>query len=99
PDTLACRQSIGWFTLNQPMSYYVDPTGGSGGLANLFNDCTTAAGNAVNFASFHGINMVFNGPVFQTAWGGTEYGTVQGVTKAWPTAWYWTDGTPQAYGE
>jgi M6 family metalloprotease-like protein len=81
----------GWFTLPQPRSYYVDGTTTTTMLTRLSNDCTAAADAAVNFAAFSGIIVQFNANLAMSeagsAWGGSRFMSLDGVSRVWPLAW------------
>jgi M6 family metalloprotease-like protein len=77
--------AVGWLTLPQDRAAYV-PDGGQINLNQLAADCTAAAGS-VNFLPFYGINFVFNGPLDDSAWGGSTVLTLNGEEKAWPATW------------
>jgi M6 family metalloprotease-like protein len=77
--------AYGWYVLPYPRSYYV--------VDNYFNSflasttCAAAANADVNFANYTGINFMFNDDLDGYAWGGTEYMTLDGITKFWPMTW------------
>jgi M6 family metalloprotease-like protein len=86
---VAGSNAFGWFTLPQPESYYnpTDTTGGANKDA-LWTDCVNAADASVNFAPYVGINMMFNTDFDNGyAWGGSRYGTIDGVAKTWRVTW------------
>jgi M6 family metalloprotease-like protein len=80
----------GWFTLPQPRSYYVD-TAVSTMLSRIANDCTAAADAAVDFSGFSGIIVQLNGNLATSgsgsAWGGSRFMSLDGVSRVWPMAW------------
>ncbi|MBT3189404.1 MAG: hypothetical protein HN736_17490 [Anaerolineae bacterium] len=79
----------GWHTLPHTKTYY-NPSNTLGGadLNALASDCLAAADPSVNFASYTGINMMFNANFDNGyAWGGGRYMTLDGVTKVWPITW------------
>lgn len=76
----------GWYTLPQNRAYYF-PSAGAERWDDLRNHCLNAANPSVNYANFFGINMVFNGEMDGSAWGGTETMTYDGVTKNWGLTW------------
>jgi hypothetical protein len=82
--------AAGWFTLPKPRADYI-PQGGSADLTALFSDCTAAADSVVDFSNggggYEGINMMFNDVLDCCAWGGTRWGTLDGVTKLWRVTW------------
>jgi len=86
---VAGSNAFGWFTLPHPESYYnpTDTTGGANKDA-LWTDCVNAADASVNFAPYVGINMMFNTDFDNGyAWGGSRYGTIDGVEKTWRVTW------------
>lgn len=83
---VAGSAAYGWFTLPHPRSYYI-PSGGSADLTQLFLDCTAAADATVNFATFVGINLMFNGDLDGFAWGGNRYATLDGKGGSWRVTW------------
>ena len=84
---LAGSNAYGWFTLPNPRSTYISAAGAAN-LDRLFNDCTGAANDSVNFASgVHGINLMFNGELDGTARGGSQCATLDGLNKCWSTTW------------
>ena len=80
-----------WYVLPQPRSYYVYDSNGDGIVDFSWDrataDCTHVADPEVNFASYVGINMMFNSDLDGYAWGGSRYMTLDGVTKTWNTTW------------
>ncbi len=86
--------AVDWVTLPGTQTSYI-PTPGSGTGANLsllFNDCTDTADAVVDFSNggtggYEGINMMFNGVLDCCAWGGGQFGTLDGVSKVWRTTW------------
>lgn len=91
--------AIDWVDLPSNQADYI-PTPGSGGigpdpgadLGSLFDDCTAAADDAVDFSNggnggFAGINQMFNERLDCCAWGGSQFATLDGVTKSWRVTW------------
>lgn len=91
--------AIDWVTLPHPQTYYI-PTPGDGcfgsssqraNLSQLFADCTAAADPFVDFSNggqpFEGINLMFNSDLDGCAWGGSIWGSLDGVSKVWRTTW------------
>ena len=80
-----------WYYLPQPRSYYVYDMGNDGDLdfdhSRATTDCTAVANAEIYFPSFVGINMMFNAELDGYAWGGSQYITLDGVTKLWYTTW------------
>jgi M6 family metalloprotease-like protein len=93
-------QAFGWFPLPKPQTYYF-PTPGdlndtsAQTLSELASDCINAADSSVDFSSFVGINLMFNGQLNCCAWGGSDHRTIDGVTRSWRLtwnpAWSWRD--------
>jgi hypothetical protein len=77
--------AVGWYTLPQPRSYYV--YNNALDFSRAATDCTGVADSYVNFASFVGINLMFNDDLDGYAWGGGQYMTLDGVTKVWRMTW------------
>ncbi len=80
-------QCYGWFTLPQPRSYYITGSPETANLDQLWLDATAAADATVDFSQFHGINIMFNDTLDCCAWGGSKWGTLDGVTRSWPSTW------------
>lgn len=78
---------VGWVNLPQPSSYYVP--GPTPSFLRLATDCTNAAAGlqAINYAGLAGINLMFNGSLGGSAWGGCQTLTLSGVYKCWPMTW------------
>lgn len=79
-----------WRTLPNPMSYYGN---GTNTLANLKlhqlgQDCVNLFAGEINFNGFVGVQIVTNGAVFATAWGGTDTLTLSGVTRTVGVTWF-----------
>jgi M6 family metalloprotease-like protein len=78
--------STGWYTLPQTRAYYLG-LGTSGMLNQLFSDCTAAADSSTDFPDYVGINLMFNGEMDGSAWGGSRYTTLDGQSGFWYTTW------------
>jgi len=78
--------STGWYTLPHDRAYYIG-LGTSSMLTQLFSDCTAAADASVNFPDYVGINLMFNGELDGSAWGGSRYTTLDGQSRFWYTTW------------
>ncbi|MEM9555230.1 MAG: hypothetical protein AAGC60_13325 [Acidobacteriota bacterium] len=85
--------AVDWVTLPGNQTDYA-PTPGSGTTANLgavFNDCTAAVDDFVDFSRggspFAGINIMVNDVLDCCAWGGSRFATLDGVTKSWRVTW------------
>jgi M6 family metalloprotease-like protein/uncharacterized repeat protein (TIGR01451 family) len=86
---VAGSNAAGWFVLPHPEAYYNPGDTDKGtNLSLLATDCIAAADPSVNFATYSGINMMFNSDFDNGwAWGGGRYMTLDGVTKLWSTTW------------
>lgn len=91
---LAGSNAYGWATLPQPRSYYVTFDSATNkdkaDLGKLFADCTAAHDANVNFAingGVQGVNMMFNGDLDGSAWGGGHCATLDGINKCWSSTW------------
>lgn len=85
--------AVDWVTLPGDQTDYA-PTPGSGTEADLgavFDDCTAAVDDVVDFAGggtpFVGINLMLNDVLDCCAWGGRRHATLDGVEKIWRTTW------------
>ncbi|MFN8521573.1 MAG: hypothetical protein U0821_00515 [Chloroflexota bacterium] len=76
---------VGWYNLPQPRSYYV--VNNALNFTRAANDCTGAADLDVNFANFTGINLMFNQTLDCCAWGGSQWMTLDGVSRSWSMTW------------
>jgi len=85
--------AFGWYTLPQPLSYYKNPSNGYLKLQLIQDHCLAAANPSVNYASYYGINMVFNQDVDGYAYGDLKSMTLDGITKNWGITW----NAPWAY--
>jgi hypothetical protein len=86
---LAGSSAYGWFTLPQPRSFYITTVDGEddANLDQLFKDCAAAADPTVNFNAVQGINMMFNGDLDGSAWGGGACGRLEGVDRCISNTW------------
>lgn len=82
---LTGSMAVGWYTLPYPRSYYISSTGAN--LALLFDHCTAAADAAVYFPNYVGVNLMFNAELDGSAWGGSYYTTLDGLSQLWYTTW------------
>ena len=94
----------GWFTLPQPRSHYIKTVDGEddADLDQLFEDCVAAADPTVDFAGVQGINMMFNGDLDGSAWGGGACGPIEGAPNAcirstWNPPWAFNNLAPLAH--
>ena len=83
---VAGSNASGWHTLPQSRAYYF-PSGLAPRWDDLTKNCLAAANPSVNYAGFYGINLVFNGELDGSAYGGNELHTLDGITKGWPITW------------
>jgi M6 family metalloprotease-like protein len=88
--------AVGWYTLPKTHAQYmISPAPPAGtypriDLNALFADCTALADPVVNFASYQGINLMFNDNLDDAgccSWGGSRYTTLDGVTRTWRVTW------------
>jgi M6 family metalloprotease-like protein len=85
--------AYGWATLSQPRAYYItkdDAGKDKVDLIKLFSDCTAAHDANVNFSvngGVQGVNMMFNGDLDGSAWGGTQCTQLDGLNRCWSTTW------------
>ena len=77
--------TYGWFQLPRTRSYYISL--GNGMLDALANDCTAVADSQVYYPPFVGINLIFNSDLDGYAWGGTNWMTLDGVSRIWRMTW------------
>ncbi|MGH2829561.1 MAG: hypothetical protein ACRDJM_03665, partial [Actinomycetota bacterium] len=82
----------GWFTLPQPRSFYTVAGVPDFDEMLIFDHCTAAANPTVNFAAFHGINIMFNATANAALGGSSDSRTLDGLTRFWPTTWMPTWG-------
>jgi M6 family metalloprotease-like protein len=83
-NTLGSTAS-GWYVLPHNRDFYM-----SNGFFNLelaASECTGVANPSVNFSTYVGINLMFNGELDGYAWGGGSYLSLDGVTKVWDMTW------------
>lgn len=73
-----------WYQMARPYGDY-GPNGGN--LTDLAQQCVSAADADVNFASYVGINLVFN-ESFNFAWGGSVTVTVDGQSRTFAATWF-----------
>jgi M6 family metalloprotease-like protein len=86
----------GWYTLPQARAFYL-PDGQQANLDQLAADCTAQA-SGVDFSPFYGINLMFNGELDGSAWGGSTVLNLSGTNKAWPMTWMPYYGEAQTFG-
>jgi M6 family metalloprotease-like protein len=93
---LAGSTASGWYTLPQARAFYL-PDGQQANLDQLAADCTAQA-SGVDFSPFYGINLMFNGELDGSAWGGSTVLTLSGTEKAWPMTWMPYYGEDATFG-
>ena len=76
----------GWYQLPKSRSEYYYSADRMN-LSDLFDDCTGAAAEEVNFIEFKGINLMFNENLDGYAWGGTIFKNLDGRSAFWRTTW------------
>lgn len=79
--------AAGWFTLPHPSTYYQTSSGGNLNMSLTVQDCVSAADPSVNFASYYGINIMFNEVLGAYSYGGGWYMNLDGVQKSWSVTW------------
>ncbi len=101
---LTGSSAYGWFTLPQPRSHYIKTVNGEddADLDLLFEDCAAAADPTVDFTGVQGINMMFNGDLDGSAWGGGACGPLEGNSNAcirntWNPPWAFNNLAPLAH--
>jgi M6 family metalloprotease-like protein len=83
---LTGSEAAGWYTLPRPRSYYTGLSTNNM-LATLFDDCTAAADDDIDFSGFVGINLMFNNELDGFAWGGSHWASLDGQSGLWYTTW------------
>ena len=83
-----------WVTLPHTQAFYFPPGTSEDGtyLHQMAQDCVTAAESLIDFSTFVGVNMMFNGQVDDCcAWGGSDVLTLEGVNRLVSVTWmpYW----------
>jgi M6 family metalloprotease-like protein len=91
---------VGWYTLSQPESYYID-LAGNPDFGKLVADCTGAADPDVDFPQYFGINLQFNGSLGCCSWGGSWMVIADGQTKRYGMTWMaaWSSVSVYAHEE
>jgi M6 family metalloprotease-like protein len=88
---LAGTRVFGWFPVPRPHDAYFDSGTGGVLLYRLADDCIAAADRHVDFASFSGIILQFNGQLSRSgqgmAWGGSRVLALDGPERVWPVMW------------
>jgi hypothetical protein len=76
-----------WYTLPSPRSTYITGTAPNlnADLTLLATDCTAAVDADVDFNNYTGTNMMFNGELNNSAWGGTRSLMLDGATRVFKT--------------
>ena len=78
--------TVGWYTLPNIRTYYTS-LGASQMLTKIFDDCVAAANVDVFFPNYLGVNIMVNSEMDGSAWGGSRYATLDGVSRFWYTTW------------
>jgi M6 family metalloprotease-like protein len=83
-----------WYTMPHPESYYL--ANGYADLDSLAQDCVTTANTvtpSINFLTYIGVNLMFDGELDCCAWGGDIPLNVDGQTKRYLATWMpnWAD--------
>lgn len=100
---LTGSSAYGWFTLPQPRSFYITTVDGKdkANLNQLFRDCAALADPVVDFNAVQGVNMMFNGDLDGSAWGGGACGLLEGVEQCirntWNPPWSFANLAPLAH--
>ncbi len=101
---LTGSSAYGWFTLPQPRSHYIKTVDGEddADLDLLFEDCAAAADAQIDFNGVQGINMMFNGDLDGSAWGGGACGPLEGkpnvcIRNTWNPPWAFNNLAPLAH--
>jgi len=101
--TLTNSSAHGWYTLPHPRSTYITGTGDDedADLSRLFKDCSAAADAEVSFSGVQGINLMFNGNLDGSAWGGGSCAPLDGVNTCkrvtWNPPWAFSNLAPLAH--
>lgn len=75
---------VGWYNLPQPIAYYQDPTAVCGfDWDKIVQDATAVADADVYFPDYYGINIMLNDSPGSAACGGSDYLTLDGVSRLW----------------
>lgn len=82
----------GWVELPRPREDYYLGSGSAVDSAALFDDCTAAADDVIDFSNgttdgFFGLQLMFNADLGCCAWAGGIYANLDGVQKLWRTTW------------
>lgn len=101
--TLTDSSAHGWYTLPHPRSTYITGTGDEedADLSQLFKDCSAAADADVSFSGVQGVNLMFNGNLDGSAWGGGSCAPLDGVNTCkrvtWNPPWAFNNLAPLAH--
>lgn len=80
-----------WYLLPHPRAYYIYDMNGDGrddiDVNRTTNDCVGVADSDVDYRSYNGINLMFNGELDGSSWGGSSTLTLDGQTKSWMMTW------------
>ncbi len=100
---LAGSSAHGWYTLPKPRASYLADVNGrqKAQLSELFSDCAAAADADVDFAGIQGVNLMFNGELDGSAWGGGACTTLDGTYTCtrvtWSPPWSFANLAPLAH--
>ncbi len=100
---LAGSTAHGWYTLPKPRSAYVSEVAGKlkADLSQLFSDCSALADAEVDFRDVQGVNLMFNGELDGSAWGGGACATLDGsytcTRVTWSPPWSFANLAPLAH--
>ncbi|OGY18121.1 MAG: hypothetical protein A2900_05535 [Candidatus Chisholmbacteria bacterium RIFCSPLOWO2_01_FULL_50_28] len=78
--------AVGWYILPNTRAYYTS-LGTSQMLTTIFNDCVAAADPDVFFPNYLGVNIMLNGELDGSAWGGSRWTTLDGASRFWYSTW------------
>lgn len=78
--------AFGWYTLPNPRSYYVPPSGYMDWWTAA-EECSAVADDYIDFSQYVGINFMFNADLDGYAWGGSWSTCLDGVCKTWRATW------------
>ncbi|MFN8524039.1 MAG: hypothetical protein U0821_13155 [Chloroflexota bacterium] len=82
--------TLGWYTLPHTRDYYVYDVYGDGDELDFETATPDCIGNAnpyVDFSKYDGINLMFDRDIGCCAYGGPEYLTLDGQSRAWAMTW------------
>ncbi len=100
---LAGSTAHGWYPLPRPRAAYLSLVNGRTrvDLSQLFADCTALADAEVDFHGAQGINLMFNGELDGSAWGGGACAVLDGGYRCtrvtWNPPWSFSNLAPLAH--